>query len=159
MSGQTVNGLQWGAGITQTRTYNNVIINSFNPYYQATLNLSVTQPLLKNAGMNAIKHQLKLAMIGADSDEAQALVDASTTIAQVEDAYWDLVAAWRNVAIQEDALNEAVRAAAKRRSSRQHAAPSRGLPRSNPRLRSPTFRQASFRRCRRSPNCKRSSRV
>jgi outer membrane protein TolC len=108
VSGQTVNGLQWGAGITQTRTYNNVIINSFNPYYQATLNLSVTQPLLKNAGMNPIKHQLKLAMIGADSDEAQALVDASTTIAQVEDAYWDLVAAWRNVAIQEDALNQAV---------------------------------------------------
>ena len=108
VSGQTVNGLQWGAGITQARTYNNVIINSFNPYYQATLNLSVTQPLLKNAGMNAVKHQLKLAMIGADSDEAQALIDASTTIAQVEDTYWDLVAAWRNVAIQEDALNEAV---------------------------------------------------
>jgi outer membrane protein TolC len=108
VSGQTVNGLQWGAGITQTRTYNNVIINTFSPYYQATLNLSVTQPLLKNAGMNPVKHQLKLAMIGADSDEAQALVDASTTIAQVEDAYWDLVAAWRNVAIQEDALNQAV---------------------------------------------------
>jgi HAE1 family hydrophobic/amphiphilic exporter-1 len=108
VSGQTINGLQWGASITQTRTYNNVIINSFNPYYQATLSLSVTQPLLKNAGMNAVKRQLKLALIGADSDEAQALVDASTTIAQVEDTYWDLVAAWRNVAIQEDALDEAV---------------------------------------------------
>jgi HAE1 family hydrophobic/amphiphilic exporter-1 len=108
VSGQTVNGLQWGAGITQTRTYNNVIINTYNPYYQATLNLSVTQPLLKNAGMNPVKHQLKLAMMSADSDEAQALIDASTTIAQVEDAYWDLVAAWRNVAIQEDALHQAV---------------------------------------------------
>jgi outer membrane protein TolC len=108
VGGQTVNGLQWAAGITQTRTYNNGIINTFNPYYQATLDLSVTQPLLKNAGMNAVKHDLKLAMIGADSDEAQALVDASNTIAQVENAYWDLVAAWRNVAIQEEALNEAV---------------------------------------------------
>ena len=108
VSGQTINGLQWAAGITQTRTYNNLIINTFNPYYQATLNLSVTQPLLKNAGMNDVKHQLKIAMIGADSDAAQALVDASNTLAQVENAYWDLVAAWRNVAIQEDALNEAV---------------------------------------------------
>ena len=106
--GQTVNGLQWSAGITQTRTYNNTIINTFNPYYQATLALSVTQPLLKNPGMNAVKHQLKLAMINADSDEAQTLVDASNTIAQVEDAYWDLVAAWRDVAIQEEALHEAV---------------------------------------------------
>jgi outer membrane protein TolC len=108
VGGQTVNGLQWSAGITQTRTYNNTIINTFNPYYQATLALSVTQPLLKNAGMNAVKHQLKLAVINADSDEAQTLVDASNTIAEVEDAYWDLVAAWRNVAIQEDALHEAV---------------------------------------------------
>jgi len=58
VSGQTVNGLPMGAGITQTRTYNNVIINSFNPYYQATLNLSVTQPLLKNAGMNPINISL-----------------------------------------------------------------------------------------------------
>jgi outer membrane protein TolC len=108
VSGQTINGLQWSAGITQARTYNNTIINTFNPYYQATLELSVTQPLLKNLGMNAVKHQLKLAVISADSEEAQTLVDASTTIAQVEDAYWDLVAAWRSVAIEEEALHEAV---------------------------------------------------
>ena len=105
--GQTINGLQYGASITQTRTYNNIIINSFNPYYIASLNLSVTQPLLKNLGMNAIKHDYKLAFITADSNEAQTLVDASTTLAQVEDAYWDLVAAWRNVAIQEEALHQA----------------------------------------------------
>jgi HAE1 family hydrophobic/amphiphilic exporter-1 len=108
VSGQTANGLQYSAGITQTRTYNNVIINTFNPYYLASLNLSVTQPLLKNAGMNAVKRQLKLAVLDADYDAAQTLVDASNTIAQVEDAYWDLVAGWRNVAIQEEALHEAV---------------------------------------------------
>lgn len=108
VSGQTVNGLQYSAGITQTRTYNNVIINTFNPYYLASLNLSVTQPLLKNAGMNAVKRQLKLSILDADYDAAQTLVDASNTIAQVEDAYWDLVDGWRNVAIQEEALKEAV---------------------------------------------------
>jgi outer membrane protein TolC len=108
ITGQSVNGLQYGASITQIRTYNNLIINTFNPYYQAILNLSLAQPLLKNAGMNAVKRDLKLAFVDADADEAQTLVDASTTIAQVEDAYWDLVAAWRNVAIQEDALKEAV---------------------------------------------------
>jgi outer membrane protein TolC len=108
VSGQAVNGLQYGASITQTRTYNNLIINTFNPYYEATLALSITQPLLKNARMNAVKRQLKLSIINADYDEAQALVDASNTIAQVEDAYWDLVAGWRNVAIQEDALKQAI---------------------------------------------------
>lgn len=108
ITGQSVNGLQYAASITQQRTYNNLIINTFNPYYLASLNLAITQPLLKNAGMNAVKHQLKLAIIDADSNEAQTLVDASNTIAQVEDAYWNLVAAWRNVAIQEDALKQAV---------------------------------------------------
>jgi|SRR5580700_776811 HAE1 family hydrophobic/amphiphilic exporter-1 len=108
IGGQAVNGTQYSAGITQTRTYNNIVINTFNPYYLASLNLAVTQPLLKNLGMNAIKRALKLSVIDADSSEAQALVDASNTLAQVEDTYWDLVAAWRNVAIQEEALNEAV---------------------------------------------------
>ena len=94
--------------ITQQRTYNNTVFNAYNPYYLAALNLSVTQPLLKNFGMNSTKRQLKLAFINADAATAQTLVDASTTISQVENTYWDLVAAWRNVAIQEAALKEAV---------------------------------------------------
>jgi HAE1 family hydrophobic/amphiphilic exporter-1 len=108
VQGQTVNGMLWSAGITRTRTYNNTIINSFNPYYQSSLNLSVTQPLLKDLGMNAAKRELKLSLINADASAAQTLVDTSNLINQVEDSYWDLVAAWRNVAIQEEALQEAI---------------------------------------------------
>jgi outer membrane protein TolC len=106
-SGQLVNGTTYTAGITRTRTINNTIINTFNPYYQSSLNLAVTQPLLRNFGMNEAKRALKLQLLTTDSQEAQALVDASSTIAEVADAYWNLVAAWRNVAIQEEALKEA----------------------------------------------------
>jgi outer membrane protein TolC len=108
VGGQTENGMTYQAGIQQSRTYNNTVFDAYNPYYIATLNLAVTQPLLKNAGMNATKRQLKLAFVNADASAAQALVDASTTISQVENAYWNLVAAWRNVAIQEEALKEAI---------------------------------------------------
>ncbi len=107
VGGQTENGTTYQAGIQQQRTYNNTIFDSYNPYYLASLNLGVTQPLLRGAGMNSGKRLLKLAMINADSSSAQALVDSSNTIAQVEDTYWNLVAAWRNVAIQEDALHQA----------------------------------------------------
>ncbi len=107
-NGQTVNGTTYNGSITQQRTYNNTVFNAYDPYYLASLNLSVTQPLLKNSGMNSAKRQLKLAFINADAATAQTLVDASTTISQVENTYWDLVAAWRNVAIQEAALKEAV---------------------------------------------------
>ncbi|MBV8344432.1 MAG: TolC family protein [Candidatus Eremiobacteraeota bacterium] len=108
VGGQTENGMTYQAGIQQSRTYNNTVFDAYNPYYIATLNLAVTQPLLRNAGMNANKRQLKLAFVNEDAKAAQALIDASNTIAQVEDAYWQLVAAWRNVAIQEEALREAI---------------------------------------------------
>lgn len=108
VGGQTENGLTYQAGIQQSRTYNNTVFNAYNPYYIATLNVALTQPLLKNAGINATKRQLKLAFVNADASAVQALIDASSTIAQVEEAYWNLVAAWRNVAIQEEALKEAI---------------------------------------------------
>ena len=108
VGGQTVNGTQYTVGIQQSRTFNNNYVNAFNPYYLASLNIQLTQPLLRNFGMNASKRQLKLAMANADVNAAQAETQASNTIAQVEDAYWSLVAAWRNVAIQEEALKDAI---------------------------------------------------
>jgi outer membrane protein TolC len=108
VGGQTINGTTYSAGIDQSRTYNNTGFNLFNPIYLATLNLSVTQPLLRNFGMNPAKRQLKLSVVNADSAAAQSLVDSSNTISEVEDAYWNLVSAWRNVAIQESALKEAI---------------------------------------------------
>ena len=108
IAGQSVSGTTYAAGITRTRTYNNTLINLFNPSYQSSLNLSATQPLLRNLGMNAAKRAFKLSLTNADENEAEALLDASNTIAQVDDTYWDLVAAWCDVAIQEDALKEAI---------------------------------------------------
>jgi len=108
LGGQTINGTTYTAGIQQQRTFNNITFNTYDPYYLASLNLSVTQPLLRDAGMNSAKRDLKLSLVNADVNAEQALIDASNTIAQVEDAYWSLVAAWRNVAIQESALKDAV---------------------------------------------------
>ncbi len=108
LGGQSLNGTQYQAGIEQQRVFNNTVLNSFNPYYVASLNLSVIQPLLRNLGMNAPKHQLLLAQVSADSSAQSALVNASDTISQVSNSYWNLVAAWRNVAIQEEALKDAV---------------------------------------------------
>ncbi len=69
LNGQTENGTTYQAGIEQSRTYNNTLFNAYNPYYLATLNLAVTQPLLKNFGMNPTKRQLKLAFINADAGD------------------------------------------------------------------------------------------
>lgn len=109
IQGQLPSGTQYSIGVTQSRIDNNSVIDAFNPYYNAALNASVTQPLLKNAGPgNEVRRQIELATINANATQAQTLATVSTTIASVENAYWDLVAAWRNVAIQEDALHQAM---------------------------------------------------
>ncbi len=108
VSGQLPIGTQYSASVSQTRVDDSTIVNAFDPYYLASLNLSVTQPLLKNAGINRTKLQLELARINGDASSAQTLAAASSTIAAVENTYWDLVAAWRNAAIQESALRNAI---------------------------------------------------
>ncbi|HET9029586.1 MAG TPA: TolC family protein [Candidatus Aquilonibacter sp.] len=109
VSGQLPTGTQYQVGITQQKFDNNTIINAFDPWYTSTLNASITQPLLKNAGPgNETQRQIQLAVINQDATTAATLTSVSNTIGQVSDAYWDLVAAWRSVAIQEDALKQAV---------------------------------------------------
>jgi outer membrane protein len=108
VEGQTLAGTQFNVNLSQTKVNDNTFINAFNPYYLASINVSVTQPLLKNLGMNDGKRQLELSTIDADASKASTLATVSSTIAEIEDAYWNLVAAWRNVAIQEDALRQSV---------------------------------------------------
>lgn len=109
VNGQLPTGTLYNVNLTQTRIDNNTIINAFNPYYTASLNVTVSQPLLRNAGPgNETRRQIELAILNENGSTAQTLSNASTTIASVENAYWDLVSAWRLVAIQEAALRQTV---------------------------------------------------
>ncbi len=109
VSGQLASGTQYNISLTQTSIQNNTIIDAFNPYYTAALNATVTQPLLRNAGPgNDMRRQIELAILNEAGTTAQTLSSVSTTLSNVEDAYWNLVAGWRNVAIQEDALRSAI---------------------------------------------------
>ncbi len=109
LEGQLPTGGQYSVSVSQARIDNNTTINAFNPWYTASLNVSVSQPLLRGLGAGSeTRHQLALSYIGQDATSAQTLVNVSSTLSQVEDTYWNLVSAWRNVAIQEDALRHAV---------------------------------------------------
>lgn len=107
VQGQLQTGTQYSVTLSQTRVDDNTQINAFNPFYLASLNVAVSQPLLRNFGMNEGKRALQLSVVNADATNAQTLAAVSSTIASVQNTYWDLVAAWRNVAIQESALKEA----------------------------------------------------
>ena len=108
VQGQFETGTQYNVNVSQTKVNDNTYINAFNPYYYGSFNVSITQPLLKNFLMNDDKRQIELSVVNNDATQASTLSTVSTTLASVEDAYWDLLAAWRNVAIQEDALHQSV---------------------------------------------------
>ncbi len=108
VSGILPNGQRYSINLSQTRTANDTLINLINPTYLTALSFVLTQPLLRNAGINAPKRQLELSVLNANQTTQQTLAAVSTVIEHVEYTYWDLVAAWRNVAIQEEALREAI---------------------------------------------------
>ena len=124
VQGQTSNGGTYNVSIAQEKVNDNTFVNSYNPYYFTNLNVSLTQPLLKGTYSQA-RHQIDLSVVNSAFTTAQTLGSVSTTISTVEDAYWDLVAAWRNVAIQEDALHQTIlqQQSNVRQATRGYAAP------------------------------------
>jgi outer membrane protein TolC len=107
-SGQTLGGTRVSVSGTGERTTTNLETTSFNPFYPTALSFNVTQPLARGLRIDAARRTLELADITAQTDTDATLAAAEQTIAGVADAYWDLVAAWRNVAIQEEGLRNAV---------------------------------------------------
>ncbi|MBV8645707.1 MAG: TolC family protein [Candidatus Eremiobacteraeota bacterium] len=105
--GLTQTGGQYSVGVTGTRITSNSTINSYNPFYETALQLSLTQPLARGAAIDQQRLQVRLARTNAVIQNDVALTQASNTVVQVSNAYYDLVAAWRNVAIQEEGLRNA----------------------------------------------------
>jgi outer membrane protein TolC len=107
-SGQLPGGQQYNVQISGQQVFNNTTIDTFNPYYPTIFSVNFTQPLGRGRALTAAGHQIEVARLGAEASNEQTLAAVSSTIAQVQNTYWDLVAAWRNVAIQETALKDTI---------------------------------------------------
>jgi outer membrane protein TolC len=105
--GQTGTGGSFGASTTATRVDNNLTLNSYDPYYQTALALTLSQPLARGLAIDDTRRQIAISKINRDLSSDNALLQASNTVDNVLVAYYNLVAAWKNVAIQEDSLRQA----------------------------------------------------
>ncbi len=101
-------GTQVQLSASSQRITNNSAVNSFNPYYLSALSVNVNQPLLRGFSDDPARRQIALAQANLAATNASVALTASNTIVAVDDAYWDLVAAWRNVAIQNEGLRNAL---------------------------------------------------
>jgi HAE1 family hydrophobic/amphiphilic exporter-1 len=108
LSGILPGGQQYSVNASANQTYDNTSINTFNPYYPTLFSINFTQPISRGFAVTEQNRQLQLAQINEQTVTAQTLTTVSSTISQVQDAYWDLVAAWREVAIQEEALKDTI---------------------------------------------------
>jgi HAE1 family hydrophobic/amphiphilic exporter-1 len=108
VQGTLPSGQTYSVTASGKQTYDNTQINTFDPTYPTIFSVNFSQPLGRGRGITAESRTLQLAQLNAQGSNAQTLTTISSTIAQVQKTYWDLVAAWRNVAIQEQALKDTI---------------------------------------------------
>jgi HAE1 family hydrophobic/amphiphilic exporter-1 len=75
-----------------------------SPAYDAVLGVELRQPLLRDRAIDAARLNLRVAAAGRDRAGATLAREVAETVAAVERAYWALVAARRQVAVQEEAV-------------------------------------------------------
>jgi outer membrane protein TolC len=79
----------------------------FNPSYTGGLALTLTQPLLRNAGINVTKTFIRVAQNNAMVEEHVFRDRVLTVLATVEQTYWEVVFANENLKVAEAALKAA----------------------------------------------------
>jgi len=106
-AGNTTTGGGYRVFTSAQRVDNNSLFDGYNPYYLTSIGFQFTQPLARNLAIDDTRRQLQISRIGRDLSTDTALLEASNTVDNVLNAYYNLVAAWKNVTIQEDALRQA----------------------------------------------------
>ena len=79
----------------------------FNPGYQSGLAFTLTQPLLRNFGVDVNRTFIRIAQNSAKFEEQVFLDRVLTVIATVEQAFWELVFANENLTVAQAALKAA----------------------------------------------------
>ena len=79
----------------------------FNPSYSSALRFNLTQPLLRNFGPTINKVQITLARNAAEVEQLTLVNQVLSVIAQVEQAYWELVFARENLKVARATLQAA----------------------------------------------------
>lgn len=79
----------------------------FNPSYQGGLALTLTQPLLRNAGLEVNKTFIRVAQNNAAVEQHVFMDRVLTVLATVEQTYWEVVFANENLKVAQAALKAA----------------------------------------------------
>ncbi len=107
------NGFSRYAGGSYSADFSSSRLNStnqnatLNPQFPTALTLSYTQPIFRGRKIDNNRRQIEIARKNLSLTDAQFRQKAIEVIAQVEQAYWDLTYALRNLQVQIDAVKQA----------------------------------------------------
>ena len=107
-------GFQWGTSITAG--FNNTHVTTNNPTSLLSPDLSsnfqfrITQNLLQGFGSLPNLRFVRIAKNNREISDVAFRLQIITTVDQIEDMYWDLVYAYENVRVQQEALTYAQKA-------------------------------------------------
>jgi len=109
-NGGLAQALPWGGGDfqvnwnNQRQNTNNSFAN-FNPLYSSNFVASFTQPLMRGFQIDGTRQQLRVTAINRDISDIQLQGTLSTTVANVRNAYWELVFAVQAVDVARGSLD------------------------------------------------------
>jgi outer membrane protein TolC len=109
-----VQDLPWGGGtytvgFNNSRLSTNNLFANFNPAYNASLSATFVQPILRGFKIDNTRQQLAVSLINREISEESVKATVAQTVANVRNAYWDLVFARSAVDVARRALSLADR--------------------------------------------------
>ena len=108
-SAQLTQQIPFGGNLTLSLSENKNDTNSrfqtINPRYGTTLNLSFTQPLLRDFGLRVSQQQIIVAQNNYQISENQFAKFVQDFVYQVEQSYWNLVFATENLKVLQQSLD------------------------------------------------------
>ena len=109
------NGASVGVDFTNGRTATSNLFATLNPYINSQLIVSFTQPLFRNRLIDQNRATVKIRRKQVDISQKDFEIRVIDIITQVQQSYWDLVAARQNVEVQADAVELAAKQLAQNR--------------------------------------------
>jgi outer membrane protein len=107
-------GFQWGTamsvGFNNTHVTTNNPTNLLTPEISSNFQFRITQNLLQGFGSLPNLRFIRIAKNNREISDVAFRLQIITTVDQIEDMYWDLVYAYENVRVQQEALTYAQKA-------------------------------------------------
>ena len=106
-------GFHWGTnfavGFNNTHVTTNLPTSEYTPSINSGLQFRLTQNLLQGFGFVPNTRFIRIAKNNREISDVAFRLQIITTVDQIENLYWDLVYAYENVRVQQEALNFAER--------------------------------------------------